>query len=151
MAKKTAQKVDVKTLKSVEALRKGFRAYVGVYGAAYDRILPVVASASKNYTAFAVKGEAMETAATVFAKDARVRAEKSYGGVASKVRAVFPKSANDRVAELEAEIADLNKKIVRFSKKATKKTATRTQKVVETVKTEVTAKAEQVAEAIKAA
>lgn len=151
MAKKATKKAEVKTFKTVEVLRKGFRAYVGVYGAAYDRILPVVASASKNYDVFAAKGEAMETVATTFAKDARVRAEKSYGDVASKVRGVFPTSANDRVAELEAEIAGLNKKIVTFSKKATKKTATRTKKAVKTVKTEVTAKAEQVAEAIKAA
>ena len=115
---KTAQK---QMNKSVDALRKGFRAYIGLYGTAYDRIVPVVENAGKRYDEWANKGEELENAAQDFAKDFRTNAQKSYKDTVGKVRSVLPRAANDRVEELEAEIARLNKKLSTTAKKATKK------------------------------
>lgn len=117
--------------KSADALRKGFRAYIGLYGTAYDRIVPVVENARKNYDEWATKGEELENAAQSYAKDFRVNAKKSVEGTVSKVRSALPGAANDRVEELEAEIARLNKKLRTTVKKAPKKTVKR---VVKTAK-----------------
>jgi len=145
MAKKTT-KTTKYTFKTPAAVQKGFRAYVGMFGAAYERAVPVFEKAAKNYDDYAARGEKLETSANSFVKDARKNvtefASKRYEMRAAKVRAFFPKAANDRVVELEAEIAKLNKKIVtpakKMAKKTPKKTAKRVTKVakktVETVK-----------------
>jgi polyhydroxyalkanoate synthesis regulator phasin len=125
---KSTEAVQAQLAKSSDLLRKNFRAYVGLHTAAYERLVPVVKSASKNYDELAEKGEAFENAAQSFAKDARVRVEKSYKQTVGKVRSVLPVAANDRVEELEAEIARLNKKITTFAKKAPKKVVKRTVK-----------------------
>lgn len=134
---KTAQ-TQIK--KTTEAVRKGFRAYVGLYGAAYERIIPVVKTAGKNYDELAAKGEKLENAAQDFAKDFRSNAQKTVEGTVGKVRSALPRAANDRVEELEAEIARLNKKLSAKAKKATKKPVKRvvkaTKKVKPVVKTE---------------
>lgn len=159
MAKTSTKTVEAKTFKTAISLRKGLRAYVGMYSAAYDRIQPVLTKAGQNYDAYAVKGEALELAAQSYAKGARGRAAKSYDVVVSKVRSALPNSANDRVAELEAEVATLNKKLVTATKKVTKKTVKTAKKTISktvapTAKATVDAvaeKAEKVAQAIKAA
>jgi len=141
MAKKTKNTTKY-TFKTPAAVQKGFRAYVGLFGAAYERAVPVFEKATKNYDDYAARGEKLETSATSFVKDTSKTvtdfAAKRYEMRAAKVRAFFPKAANDRVVELEAEIAKLNKKIVATAKKAPKKTAERVTKVakktVETVK-----------------
>jgi len=138
---KTAQKQAKKTS---FALRKGFRAYVGLYSAAYDRIVPVVKTAGKNYDELAEKGEKLEVAAQNFAKDFRVNAQKTVEGTVGKVRSALPRAANDRVEELEAEIARLNKKLTAKTRKAPKKTVKR---AVKTAKKTV----EKTVEAAKAA
>ena len=121
--------------KSTEAARKGFRAYVGLHGAAFERIVPVFKTAGKNYDELAVKGEKLETAAQAFAKDLRATAQKSVEGTVGKVRSVLPGVANDRVEELEAEIARLNKKLKTTAKKAPKKAPKKVAKrVVKTAK-----------------
>lgn len=137
MAKTT--KTTKRTLKTPAALRKGLRAYVGVYGAAYERALPVFEKITKNYDEFATKGEKLENVASSYAKDLRTKAKTRLETRAAKIRAFFPKAANDRVAELEAEIVKLNKKLAAKAKAAPKKTAKRvtkvTKKAVQTVKT----------------
>ncbi len=138
---KTAQ---IQFQKTSDAVRKGFRAYVGLYTTAYERIVPVVKSASKNYDELAEKGEKFEVAAQSFAKDFRANAQKSVEGTVGKVRSVLPRAANDRVEELEAEVARLNKKLKVTAKKAPKKAAKKAVKRV--VKT-----AEKTVEAAKAA
>ena len=104
--------------------RKGFRAYVGLYKAAYEKAQPVIVKASKGFNDLAEKGETVETAAIVIAKDARGKAVKTAEGAAAKVRSVLPIAANDasadRIAELEAEVAKLKKKA---AKPAAKKVA----------------------------
>jgi len=149
MAKNTkTTKATKYTFKTPAAVQKGFRAYVGLFGAAYERAVPVFEQAAKNYDDYAVRGEKLETTATSFVKGTRKTvtefAAKRYELRAAKVRAFFPKAANDRVVELEAEIAKLNKKIVRPAKKMAKKTPKKATKIV----TNVT---EKTVEAVKAA
>lgn len=135
--KKTTKKTEtVKTsfvanLKTPAILHKGVRATIGMYGAAYEAALPVYKKAVKNYDDYAVRGEKLETVATTYAKDTRktvtdfaiARFEKR----SAQLRAIMPhlkaSAANDRVVELEAEIAKLNKKIVSFAKSTSKKVA----------------------------
>ena len=69
MTKAKTTKTVKTTFKTTETLRKGLRAYVGMYGAAYERALPVYQKAVKSYDDYAVRGEKLETAATVYAKD----------------------------------------------------------------------------------
>ncbi len=129
--KKTAKTTEtVKTnfvanLKTPAILHKGFRAYVGMYGAAYEAALPVYEKAVKNYDDYAVRGEKLETVATTYAKDTRKTvtefAKARFEKRSAQLRAFVPGAANDRVAQLEADIAKLNKKIVTLAKKTTKK------------------------------
>ena len=137
--------------KSTEAARKGFRAYVGLHGAAFDRIVPVFKTAGKNYDELAAKGEKLETAAQSFAKDLRATAQKSVEGTVGKVRSVLPGVANDRVEELEAEIARLNKKITTTAKKAPKKAAKRVVKTAKKTAAKTIETATKTVEAAKAA
>ncbi len=131
MAKTT--KTTKTTFKTTDALRKGFRAYVGVYGAAYEAALPVWDKAVKNYNDYAAKGEVLETAATTYANDttktARAFVTKRFEKRSAQLRSFIPGAANDRVSELETEITKLNKKIVSLSKTAPKKAVKRATKV----------------------
>jgi len=124
------------TFKTPAIMRKGFRAYVGMYGAAYEAAVPVFNKAVKNYNDYAAKGEVLETAATTYANDttktARAFVTKRFEKRSAQLRSFIPGAANDRAAELEAEIAKLNKKIVSLTKTAPKKAAKRVTKVAKT-------------------
>jgi len=97
MAKKTKNTTKY-TFKTPAAVQKGFRAYVGLFGAAYERAVPVFEKATKNYDDYAARGEKLETSATSFVKDTSKTvtdfAAKRYEMRAAKVRAFFPKAAN---------------------------------------------------------
>ena len=122
-------------LKTPALVRKGFRAYVGVFGAAYEAALPryekAVKNAAKSYDDYAARGEKLETVATTYAKDtrknvtnfAKARFEKRSAQLRSFIPQMKASAANDRVVELETEIAKLNKKIVTLAKPAPKKIA----------------------------
>lgn len=134
----TAKTVKTETTKTTAMFRKGFRAYVGVYGAAYEAAMPVFEKAVKNYDDYAAKGEALETVATTYAKDAnktvRAFATKRFEMRKAQLLSIVPGAANDRVQELETEIAKLNKKIVKLSKTAPKRATKVAKKVINTVK-----------------
>jgi len=119
---KTAQK---ETLKATALLRKGALAYIGLHGAAYERAKfrfeQVRGQADGLFDTFVEKGEELEAKATIFAKDAQIKASATFSDTTAKVRGVMPSASNDRVEELEAEIAALNKKISGLAKKAPKK------------------------------
>jgi len=134
MAKTTKTAKTAKmTFKTPAIMRKGFRAYVGMYGAAYEAAMPVFNKALKNYNDYAAKGEMLETAATTYAKDtsktAREFAASRFEKRSAQLRSFIPGVANDRTVELEAKIAKLNKKIASLSKTAPKKAAKRVTKV----------------------
>jgi len=122
-AQKTVQK---ETNKTTALLRKGALAYIGLHGAAYERAkfrLEQVRGATDGlFDTFVEKGEELEAKATVFAKGAQEKATEAFTDTRAKVRGVLPTASNDRVEELEAEVAALNKKISSLAKKAAKKT-----------------------------
>jgi len=137
MAKtKTAKKAQKETLKATALLRKGTLAYIGLYGAAYERAKfrfeQVRGATDGLFDTLVVKGEEIEGKANVFAKDAQVKVTETFAATSSKVRGVLPTASNDHVEELEAEITKLNKKIAAMAKTKTtaKKAKVKTEKVV---------------------
>jgi len=117
--------------------RKGVLAYVGLHVAAYDRVKPAFAAGEKLFGELVVKGEKIEAQAQTQVKDVVAAAQTKAGEVADRVRTIVPDfAANDRVAELEAELEALNKKVKAKAKKT--KASAKTDKV-KTVKTETKA------------
>ena len=126
--KKTAVKTETK-IDAKSALRKGTLAYLGLYGVAFERArfrAEQVKGLYNNATDGLVedlvaRGEKVEKAALVTAKQAQKRAATTFETTTDKVKSVLPVGANDRVEELQAEVKALNKKITALSKKATAK------------------------------
>jgi len=123
---KTSKVAQKETLKTTALLRKGALAYVGLHGAAYERAKfrfeQVRGATDGLFDTFVEKGEEIiEAKATVFAKGAQEKATETFTDTTAKVRGILPTTSNDRVQELEAEVAALNKKISGLTKKATKK------------------------------
>lgn len=153
-ATKTAEKVAAKTEtqaeKATAMLRKGVLAYVGMYGAAYERAQTRFNEAREAtdglFDTLVEKGEEIETQATEYFKDTQSKVSKRYEENAKKVRSILPTSANDRVEELEAEIASLNKKIVSISKKVRPAIKAKTEKTMAAAAKTVEDVAEKVAE-----
>jgi len=140
MAKtKTAKTAQKETIKPTALLRKGTLAYIGLYGAAYERAKfrfdQARGATDGLFDTLVVKGEEIEDKATVFAKTAQLRAGERFSATTSKVRGVLPTASNDRVEELEAEITKLNKKITALTKKKTSSTKVKTQKTAAYTKT----------------
>ncbi len=143
--KKTTKKTTKSSFIAPAALRKGLRAYVGLYGAAYEAALPVfdkaVKNVTKNYDEFASKGEKLELVASSYAKDTRKTvtdfAKARFEKRSAQLRSFVPGAANDRVAQLEAEIAKLNKKIAAKTKNTSKKATKRVTKVAKTATAKV--------------
>lgn len=141
--KKVEKKVEKEAVKATAMLRKGALAYVGLYGAAYERAKMRAEQVRSFYNektdgvfeTLVKKGEEIEGKAVVYAKFAQTKATETFAETTDKVKAVIPTPSNDRVEELEAEIATLNKKISAMAKKNAKPA----KKVV--VKTEKTVKA----------
>lgn len=142
-AKKVAAKTEKNAVKATALLRKGVLAYVGMYGAAYERAQLRFTQARKAtdglFETFVEKGEEIETQANEYFKGTQSAVVKTYEENAKKVRAILPASANDRVEELEAEIAALNKKIVAVAKKARPAAKAKTEKTVAAAPAENTA------------
>ncbi len=136
--KKAVKKVSTKTednaVKATALLRKGALAYVGMYGAAYERAQFRFNQAREAtdglFETFVEKGEEIEAQASDYLKGTQTAVVKTYKENSEKVRSILPASANDRVEELEAEIAALNKKIVAMGKKATAAVKAKTEKTV---------------------
>jgi len=124
--KKATKKVETETLKVTDMVRKGALAYVGLYVAAYDRVKPLIAEtgdkAEKFFGELVEKGETVEAQAADVATTAKSRAF-DFAAKAREIMPTLPKAANDRVAELEAEIAKLNKKVAAKAKATSKKAA----------------------------
>lgn len=154
-ASKTADAVETRTQRTTAILRKGVLAYVGLYGAAYERAKmrteqvrtaadKARAQGEEFFGDLVVKGEKIEKQAGKLAKDAQGTVVETYEETSGKVRSfvpskILPFSANDRVEELEAEIAALNKKISALSSKKAKsgkKVTMKTQKTVKPAPTE---------------
>ena len=123
MAKKTETALTPR-----DAIRKGWLAYLGVYGAAYERAEAILTGkGAEIFEEFVEKGEAVETRAQDAFADVRDRANEMYGERLNfdRIRRFFPhnKAAKGRVEELEAEVAALNKKVAALTKKKASKKA----------------------------
>ena len=108
--------------KATALLRKGTLAYIGLYGAAYERAKTRYANLRTRtdglFDTLVEKGEVVEAQVGAYTKKRQVKALETYATTTDKVRSFLPSSANDRVEALEAEIASLNKKVKTLSKKA---------------------------------
>ena len=124
-AKKTVKQAEKETLKATALLRKGVLAYVGLHGAAYERAKfrfeKLRGSTDGLFDSFVEKGEELEAKAAILAKGAQEKASETFTETTAKVKSVLPTASNDRVEELEAEVAALNKKIASLAKKAAPK------------------------------
>lgn len=122
MAKKTETPLTPR-----DAIRKGWLAYLGVYGAAYQRAETILTGKGADiFEEFVEKGEEVETRAQDAIADVRERASEMYGDRFDGLRRFMPavKANTGRVEELEAEVAALNKKLATLTKKkATKRAA----------------------------
>lgn len=144
-AKKTAAKAvkatETTTLNAREIARKGALAYIGLYGAAYERAQlrwnQLRTSTDGLFDTLVEKGEVIETKAGEVFKTTQTMVTERFEEGAEKVKSVLPASANDRVEELEVEIKALNKKIVALGKKASTSVATKAK--MKTTKTETAA------------
>ena len=123
-AKKTVKAVETESLKATALLRKGALAYIGLHGAAYERAKfrfeQVRGATDGLFESFVEKGEELEAKAAIFAKTAQDKASDTFADTSAKVKSVIPAASNDRVSELEAEVAALNKKLSAMTKKASK-------------------------------
>jgi len=119
---KATKAVEKEAIRARALIRKGALAYIGIYGAAYDRAklrtTQLRQASNTLFNELVVKGEELETQATKLAKDLQGKASESVEFGTEKVRSVLPGAASDRVTELEAEIAELNKKLKAAAKKA---------------------------------
>ena len=136
-ARKTVKTAEKTTLNAREIVRKGALAYVGLYGAAYERAQlrwnQLRTSTDGLFDTLVEKGEEIETKAGDVFKTTQTRVTERFEDGAERVKSVLPISANDRVEELEAEIKALNKKITAMGKKAS--TSAKTRAKMKTTKT----------------
>jgi hypothetical protein len=123
-----AKRKQAKEFTPAEALRRGWLAYIGAYGVAYERAKPIFAKLTDRYSElfgqFVEKGEEIEATAKEQIVDARDRAKSLYGAGFEKLQSFVPAlAANDRAEE-----------IVAGAKKAAKKTAAKARKTTRKVK-----------------
>lgn len=122
MAKvKTDVKVETKPAAQVTALlRKGTRAYIGLYGAAFQRAQirfdQVKGATDGLFTDLVTRGAELESRAIGMAKIAQIKTSDRISAATDMVVDFAPVAANSRVAELELEVAELNAKIVKLVK-----------------------------------
>ncbi len=125
MAKKTETALTPR-----DAIRKGWLAHLGVYGAAYERAEAILTGkGAEIFDEFVEKGEKVETRAQDAFADVRERTNEMYGDrfTFEGLRRFFPtaKGNQGRIDELEAEVAALNKKLTALTKKKASKRATK--------------------------
>ncbi|MDZ7628919.1 MAG: hypothetical protein U5J99_11010 [Parvularculaceae bacterium] len=125
---KRKQVAEITEFKAVEAFRRGWLAYIGAYGVAYDRAKPLFAKLTDRYTElfgeFVAKGEEIEATAKEQIVDARDRAKSLYGAGFEKLQSFVPAiAANDRGEEVVTSV-----------KKSAKKTAAKVRKTTRKVK-----------------
>ena len=130
MADRTAGTGKEKTMnarieKATNIARQGWLAYLGFYGLVYDRARPEVEKLTEKATGLlgelVSKGETVEATAQEVLEDVKGRTMTVYSAGIAKAKSFAPKAAaNDRVRELEAEVAALNKKVKAKATKTTK-------------------------------
>jgi len=114
------------SVKATKLLRNGTRAYIGLYGAAFQRAqlrLEKYKSATDGlFGDLVARGTEIETRALDMAKIAQIKTSDSFSAATDKVADFVPLAANSRVAELELEVAKLNAQISKLAKPVKKST-----------------------------
>ncbi|MEL6361544.1 MAG: hypothetical protein AAFR21_10690 [Pseudomonadota bacterium] len=110
-------------LRAAETIRTGWLAYLGLYGTAFDRAKPrfeeLSVRAREFFGELVEKGEEVENVAQETIGDVRERTHSIYSAGLTRAKDVMPSgvAANDRVAELEAEVEALTKQVAGLKKK----------------------------------
>ncbi len=125
----------VQTTKSVKAVRKARRAYVGVHAAAYEAVTKRTGTAPKfsgiDFETLIARGTKIEdkfedSVQGLFAKSPKFVRRATPCGVATTI-GLMPKRGAKSVVDLETELADLNAELTGLTK-AAKKTVKKTVK-----------------------
>ena len=126
----TAKEIKEEAVEAIEAAetlvlrtrklaRKGFRAYVGLLGMAYDRAAKrfekVTEGSEELFGELVERGEVLEREALVKAREARIKATEALDTAAARIRRA---TSEDRVEELEAEVQKMDRKLKAVSAKA---------------------------------
>ena len=124
MAKRKQVK-EVIEFKAANVVRRGWLAYLGAYGVAFDRAKPVVAKLTERYSEFfgelVEKGEEIEATAKEQIVDARDRAKSIYGAGVEKLQGFAPQfAANDRDEDVTDEARVAVKKVAAKARKTTR-------------------------------
>jgi len=122
-----AKKTETIQIKPAAVLRNGWLAYLGLYGAAFERVKPLTSKYADALEGLIAKGEDVEANAQDVVEDVRERATDFYGEGVNRVRRFLPGAISDtgRIEELEAEIDALNKKVAAMTKKPAAKRTTK--------------------------
>lgn len=120
-----AKRKQAKEFTPREALRRGWLAYLGAYGVAFDRAKPVFAKLTERYSElfgeFVEKGEEIEATAKEQLVDARDRAKSLYGAGFEKLQGFVPAlAANDRLEDVAVEAKKTVKKVAAKARKTTR-------------------------------
>jgi vacuolar-type H+-ATPase subunit H len=121
-----AKRKQAKEFTPAETLRRGWLAYIGAYGVAYERAKPLLAKLTDRYSElfgeFVEKGEEIEATAKEQIVDARDRAKSLYGAGFEKLQSFVPAlAANDRAEEVVAGAKKTAKKTAAKARKTTRK------------------------------
>lgn len=122
-----AKKTETAKITPAEAVRKGWLAYLGLYGAAFERVKPMTEKYADVFETLVAKGANVEANAQEVAETVRERATGIYGENVERFRKFVPSvvARKSRVEELEAEVEALNKKVEALTKKPAAKRATK--------------------------
>jgi hypothetical protein len=120
-----AKRKQAKEFTPREALRRGWLAYIGAYGVAYDRAKPVFAKLTERYSElfgeFVEKGEEIEATAKEQIVDARDRAKSLTNAGFEKLQGFVPAlAANDRIEDVAVEAKKTVKKVAAKARKTTR-------------------------------
>lgn len=121
-----AKRKQAKEFTPAEALRRGWLAYIGAYGVAYDRAKPALTKLANRYSElfgeFVEKGEEIEATAKEQIVDARDRARSLTSASFEKLQGFVPAIvANDRGEEVVAAARKAVKKTAAKARKTTRK------------------------------
>ncbi len=124
MAKRRQVK-ETTGFKAADIVRRGWLAYIGAYGVAYERAKPALDKLANRYSElfgeFVEKGEEIEATAKEQIVDARDRAKSFYGAGVEKLQDFVPAlAANDRVENVAVEARKTVKKVAAKARKTTK-------------------------------
>jgi polyhydroxyalkanoate synthesis regulator phasin len=120
-----AKRKQAKEFTPREALRRGWLAYIGAYGVAYDRAKPVFAKLTERYSElfgeFVEKGEEIEATAKEQMVDVRDRAKSLTSAGFEKLQGFVPAlAANDRIEDVAVEAKKTVKKVAAKARKTTR-------------------------------